>query len=158
MSRSLTRARTPASSRPPTGAVRTQSLPELYARHAAACLAVARGRLGDTGEAEDAVQSAFVELARHPGPPPSDVRAWLIARTHRRAVERLRLRPRACGPSPDETPHPRLVELVPEQRAALELAYRSGCTDQEIARITGQPVDAVRRRLRGALAALHAAG
>ena len=123
-----------------------------YAEHAAACLALARAVLADPRQAENAVQAAFVELSRT-STSPSSVRAWLLARTHRHAVERLRGQPPGARSVlvPD---HPALSALLPEQHQALTLAYWGGRTDQEIASRAGVPVEVARKHLRDSLRTL----
>ena len=112
--------------------------------------------LGDSQEAEDAVQDAFVKFLEkapdqleHPG-------AWLMRVLVNGCKSRLRLRWRQTVPLPDTLPAPgpeerreleELFALPPEDRAVIHLFYYEGYATDEIARITGRRPGTVRARL-----------
>lgn len=60
---------------------------------------VARRRINDPAEAEDAVQDALLTIhqLRHAYDPTRPIRPWLISITERRAIDRLRRRGRRAG-------------------------------------------------------------
>jgi len=95
-----------------------------------ACLpllrAIARRRIRDPSEAEDAVQDALLSIhaLRHTYDPTRPLRPWLAAITERRAIDRLRRHGRRQG---RETPIEPLAELLPtdaSQGAEAKLAAR----------------------------------
>ena len=147
----------------------------LYDRHAARLLGVAYRILGETGEAEEVVQEAFLYAWRAASsfdPFRGSVLAWLIVATRSRAIDRIRTRKSSV--SPDERGRDPLAdlpagddvegdaasrqwetvcrgavgELPAEQRRALELAFFEGLTHQEIAEKTATPLGTVKTRIR----------
>lgn len=153
------------------------SLRTLYERAAPVALAVAVRILGSRGEAEEAVQDAFVQAWQRAetyderrGP----AVGWVTSIVRSRALDRLRARASlgrtaqamsdagalAGGPAQMESVegrqrrlrvHEALCQLPEEQRASLELAYFAGLTQKEIAESTAVPIGTVKTRCRLAL-------
>jgi RNA polymerase sigma-70 factor (ECF subfamily) len=72
-----------------------EALAELYDRYAALLLGVARRILGAAGEAEEALQEAFLQAWTQAGrydPGRSSVSTWLVLLARSRALDRLRAR------------------------------------------------------------------
>jgi len=130
------------------------ALAELYARHAAATLTFLQRLVGEREAAEDALQSAFLAVARrgreHRG---GSVRAWILSIAANRARDELRSRARrerrerasardeavvATFPVVlDEELEAALAQLTPNHRAALELRFAQGLTHAKCAQILG---------------------
>ena len=130
--------------------------------------------LGDGGEAEDAVQDAFLTLWRQADrldPARGRLVGLLLTIVHRRALDLLRARTRrggALGPldlNTDpvdaidiealaiatfeaQTVRAGLAEIPFEQREVLELAYFSALSQREIAARLALPVGTVKSRSR----------
>lgn len=149
---------------------------ELFAAYGDELYAFARAFLGDDALAEDAVQEAFLKVARSAASldPERDPRAWLYAIVRnaardvtRRAAAARRasaLSPRAERQSQElsaglESAERRaLVEeaardLDEDQRAAL-LAYARGLTQAQIGELLGCSPPTAKKRLRAAMGAL----
>jgi RNA polymerase sigma-70 factor, ECF subfamily len=152
------------------------ALAELYDRHAARLLGLARRVLGDSGEAEEVLQEVFLFAWRSAGafdPARGQVLTWLLIVTRSRAIDRLRARRGASrpevrsleeiadGPASGEDVEAASAgrqwetlcrnavrELPDDQRRALELAYFEGLTHQEIAQRTSTPLGTVKTRVR----------
>ena len=152
------------------------ALAELYDRHAARLLGLARRVLGDGGEAEEVLQEVFLFVWRSAGsfdPARGQVLTWLLIVTRSRAIDRLRARRGASrpevrsleeladGPASGEDVEAASAgrqwetlcrsavrELPEDQRRALELAYFEGLTHQEIAQRTSTPLGTVKTRVR----------
>jgi RNA polymerase sigma-70 factor, ECF subfamily len=129
---------------------------------------VARRRIADAAEAEDAVQDALVTIhqLRHAYDATRPLRPWLVAITERRAVDRLRRRGRHNGretPLDDfretlATPEANAGEsqvaarqlraavatLPPAQRVALALAKLQDLPLAEASRRSGMTVGALK--------------
>lgn len=147
----------------------------LYDRHASRLLGVAQRILGDTGEAEEVLQEVFLWVWKSAASFDSvrgSVIAWLLVATRSRAIDRLRTRGpavraglRAVETVPDTASNEdveadsasrqwegfcrsAIAELPPDQRLALELAYFSGLTHQEISDKTSAPLGTVKTRVR----------
>jgi RNA polymerase sigma-70 factor (ECF subfamily) len=156
------------------------ALHALFSAFGGVALAAAVRVLRSRAEAEEVVQDAFLEVwrrAEHYQPERSAFDGWLLTIVRSRAIDRLRTREahqRATGalenPSPevqassDELLHKRrlmewlqksLQTLPPDQRETLELAYRDGLTQAEIAARTGTPLGTVKTRMRLATRKLH---
>lgn len=147
----------------------------LYGRYARSVLGLALRRLGDRGQAEDAVQETFASIwraaksyrpERGPGAP------WLYAVARNAISDRGRARPEptaerpdepAVGPGPPEFAerdwlawrvHGALEELPERERTVVELAYWSELSQSEIAEFLNVPLGTVKTRTRSALARL----
>jgi RNA polymerase sigma-70 factor (ECF subfamily) len=146
----------------------------LYDRHSKTAYALAFRIVGDAGVAEEVVQEAFLSLWRRAesyGETRGTVRAWLLAIVHHRAVDRLRsrstredqqetLEEAALPPDTADTweqarqslegaqVREALLQLPPDQRRSITLAYFGGYSHDEIARLLGVPLGTVKGRLR----------
>ena len=157
------------------------ALRALYDEFAGRAMAIAGRVLGSPAEAEDVVQETFLEIWRR-APEYEKERgapgAWLTALARGRAVERLRAKrrsdkatlapgnePRAESDAPALSAERRqerdrvrtaLKTLPEEQRRAIELAYFHGLTQTEIAEKVGEPLGAIKTRIRLAMDKLAA--
>jgi RNA polymerase sigma-70 factor, ECF subfamily len=150
------------------------ALRELHARHAGAVFALALRLLRSRAEAEDVVQETFIEAWRRADryqPARAAVAAWLATIAKSRAIDRLRrtdaLTRATDGLSAPEAPSSpegevddarnrqrlaQAVELLPSTaREVLDLAWREGLSQSEIAARTGLPLGTVKTRTRLAL-------
>jgi len=157
------------------------ALAELYRRHAAPCLGLARRVLADRTLAEEVVQEVFVRTWRAPerfDPQRGSMRAFLLAQVHGRAVDLLRAetarrareeRQALQSPHVDldlerevmqlaeaEAVRRALATLSDGERQAIELAYFGGHTYREVAVMLEQPEGTVKSRIRAGLLRLRA--
>jgi len=154
---------------------------EIYRRHSAALYGLALRVLRDDALAADTVQEAFLVLWQRAGayqPDRGNVRGWLYAVTHHKAVDLVRredahqrrrahLHDAAEVPSADDVSahalaviaRTKVLEAVdglpPLQRECLLLAYFSGLTRMEIAGLIGAPLGTVKSRVRSGLSRLE---
>lgn len=149
----------------------------LYARHAAALVAVSRCIVHDRQDAEDVVHDVFLEVWRSCADysqTRAGVRTWLVLRTRCRALDRLRANHRrealgasARGEASAHT-HTRDVTLPDEyrllfalarmpapQQGVLVLAYFEGLSIAEISVRLGIPAGTVKSRTHAALKTLR---
>lgn len=159
---------------------------ELYARYSAPLFSLAVRMVGDAGEAEEAVQDAFVKVWRNAAsfdPSRSRPFTWAVTLTRRTCIDHLRKR----GRRPVGVPLPAdeileaegaagrdarasaeiaedsaivgeaLSGVSPGQRSALEMALYTGMTQAEIAERLGQPVGTVKSWIRRGLINLRTA-
>jgi RNA polymerase sigma-70 factor (ECF subfamily) len=151
------------------------ALASLYDRYSARLMGLAHRILGDTGEAEEVLQEAFLYVWRSASSfdaTRGTVLAWLLVITRSRAIDRVRARrPVVRGtvrgldevaerPSPQDVEadsagrqwealcRSAIAELPEDQRRVLELAYFEGMTQQEIAAETQTPLGTVKTRVR----------
>lgn len=149
------------------------ALATLYDRHAPTLLALAHRVLRNSGDAEEVLQEAFVQVwnrADSYDPERSSVSTWLVLVTRSRAIDRLRNRrvrektltgaqqeEKRFHTSPEGArnvmQHERrmrvrgeLTRLPLEQQQVLELAFYRGMTQSEIAAATGIPLGTVKTR------------
>jgi RNA polymerase sigma-70 factor (ECF subfamily) len=156
-----------------------EALRELYARYAVRLHGVALRIVGNREEARDAVQDTFLKAWRQAGryrPERAEVFAWLVFIARNSAIDRLRRQKRdpasvamspedlsasLLAPSAKEAAEQQewlahhLSHLNPAQREALELAFFTGCTQQEIADRMRTPVGNVKNHLRRGLLKLR---
>lgn len=153
----------------------------LYDRHSTLLYSVALRILADPEEARDVLQQVFLTLHlkahRYDSALGRPV-AWLSIMTRNRSLDRIRSlkRQRECverifsdaealqsdGAPATEMEHDEIaslraaVEQLPDdQRRALQLAYFSGLTQQEIADTLAQPLGTVKARIRRGLIKLR---
>jgi RNA polymerase sigma-70 factor (ECF subfamily) len=152
----------------------------LYARYSAPLFSLAIRLVGDVGDAEEALQDAFMKVWRNAASyDPGKSRPFTGAVTvmRRTCIDHLRKRRRIPRPAPfladDEATighgagdsvrgaaearedadriRGALADAAPNQRLALELALFSGMTHAEIAQRLGQPVGTVKSWIRRGL-------
>jgi len=152
---------------------------EFYDRHSVLMYSVACKILNDPGEAEDVLQETFAQIWEKAGnfdPKLGKASSWVATLTRNKAIDRIRASQRrtrlaeAAGAelailaeAPDtvnETMYgqdkTRLIqsalgELPVEQRRAIELAYFSGLTQNEISEKLQEPVGTIKARIRRGL-------
>lgn len=154
----------------------------LYDRLGSPLYSLAYRMLGDAAEAQDAMQDVFLEIWRRAAnydAGQSSVFTWAVLLTRSRVIDRLRARGRrshllevsrqenevasTSGSGADivsineEAARVRLLvgELPVEQRQALELAFFSALTHQEIAEQLRQPLGTIKARIRRGLMKLR---
>jgi RNA polymerase sigma-70 factor (ECF subfamily) len=154
----------------------------LYDRYKGLMYGLATRITGDPALAQDVVQDAFVGIWKNAArfsSAKASARTWMLSITHHRAVDSVRRRrPTTELPDPELPPPDQLVspDVWPEvaerldavtvrnalaslsdvQREAIELAYFSGLTQQEIAARTGTPLGTVKSRVRLGLLQMRA--
>jgi RNA polymerase sigma-70 factor (ECF subfamily) len=158
------------------------ALGEIYRRYAGAVWAVARRVCRDRALAEDVSQTVFVELWRRPqrfDPSRGNLRPWLTAQAHARAVDAVRSetarqrrqeRESRLAPSRpvdvEAAVHVaalthdvrRAVEqLADDERTAIVLSYFGGHSYRETAELLGAPEGTVKTRIRRGLMGLRRA-
>jgi len=168
----------------PLWAGNREAVAELYDRFSSMLLALAYRVLGNSQDAEEILQEAFLQVwnqAARYDPKRSSVSTWLVLITRSRAIDRLRSRQvqmRTVTAAQQEKPashtsptgvgdvllHERqrrlgeeMSKLPPEQRQVLELAFYGGSTQSEIAEETGIPLGTVKTRTLLAMKKLRAA-
>ncbi|MCU1426548.1 MAG: hypothetical protein JWL83_548 [Actinomycetia bacterium] len=160
-----------------------EALREVYHRHSPAVFGLALRVLANESFAEDVTQDVFVRLWQQPDrfdPERGQLRAYLLAMAHSRAVERvrseesLRRRHRSVAEEPafNLAPDPeRLVveadsgaavrkalsELPTLQRVPIELAYFEGLSYRQVATRLKEPEGTVKYRIRCGMQKLRAA-
>jgi RNA polymerase sigma-70 factor (ECF subfamily) len=157
----------------------------LYDRFSRPLYSLALRILNDKSEAEDVVQEVFLTLWEKAGAFEADrgsAFGWAVTLTRNRAIDRLRTRRRRStllsesfvedlpgGQSaidPDSADdlmfkeksvavRAALASLPPDQLRAVELAYFSGLTQQEIASRLSEPLGTVKARIRRGLIKLR---
>lgn len=156
----------------------------LYDRLSGLLVATARRMLGDTAEAEDLVHDVFVSIWENAAafdPSRGTPVAWALTLVRNRAIDRIRSRvrrgellaastPSDLGyhePAGDTAPlaadlaerahlvRAALSDLPAEQRRALELAFFTGLTHEQIARRLDSPLGTIKARIRRGLLALR---
>jgi RNA polymerase sigma-70 factor, ECF subfamily len=159
------------------------ALEQLYDRYKTMAYSIAYRITNDATLAEDVVQDAFLGAWRNAAryvEGRGSVKTWLLSIVHHRAIDAIRRRrPTTELPTIDAglpealtlpdvwaevsasldsvTVREALVALSDVQREALELAYFSGLTQQEIAERTGTPLGTVKSRVRLGLLAMRRA-
>ena len=140
--------------------------------------------LNDRAEAQDIVQDVFLQLWNKAAVYETNrgsVFAWAATLTRNRAIDRVRMRKRRAeiiaesaaeihevAPSSSGADNLWLQEqvgavrtalttLAPEQKAAIELAFFTGLTQQEIAAQLNEPLGTIKARIRRGLLKLREA-
>jgi len=157
------------------------ALEELYDLYKTMAYSIAYRITNDATLAEDVVQEAFLGAWRNAAryvEGRGSVKTWLLAIVHHRAIDAVRRRrpttelpdvevpPPATLTLPDvwaevsavldaDTVQAALATLSEVQREAIELAYFSGLTQQEIAERTATPLGTVKSRMRLGLLAMR---
>jgi RNA polymerase sigma-70 factor (ECF subfamily) len=158
---------------------------ELYDRFSRPLYATALRILNDAKEAEDIVQDTFIALWEKAGEfavSRGTAFGWAVTLTRNRAIDRVRMRRRRTelldqaapedlgyggGSGPNSADQASLSEqstavrsavaaLPTEQQQALELAFFSGLTQQEIAARLNEPLGTIKARIRRGLLKLRA--
>jgi RNA polymerase sigma-70 factor (ECF subfamily) len=155
-----------------------EALAQLYDRFSRVTYGLAVRVLRDRALAQDAVQDAFLAAWRTAAsfdPKRGSASTWLLTLVHRRAVDLVRREERrggdplddapvASGEATDETAEIReqrrsvqaaLLQLPPDQREALELAYYGGLSQSELAEQLGVPLGTVKSRMFAGLGKLR---
>jgi RNA polymerase sigma-70 factor (ECF subfamily) len=156
-----------------------EALATIYDTYSGIAYGMALHILGNSAEAEDAVQDAFLALWRQADRLDEDrgLRSYLLTIVHNKCVDRLRRRGRkpeapldldAPIPSPATGPEDAvaaqaeresvrnaLVGLPQEQRRTVEMAYFAGMTLNEVASRMQVPLGTVKSRLRLAMGHLR---
>jgi len=159
-----------------------QALSEFYDQTASALFSVAIRILGDSAEAEEAIQDAFVQIWKNAAAFDATLGTpfhWALSITRHRSIDRLRARQRrarlvqdlletAVDP-PVETPpahqswhaedaaavRSALESLPTEQRQGIEMAFFGGLTHTEIAEALGEPLGTIKARIRRGMSKLR---
>jgi RNA polymerase sigma-70 factor, ECF subfamily len=159
------------------------ALRTVYREHAPAVFGLALRVLANDALAEEVTQDVFVRLWERPeqfDATRGTLRAYLLANTHSRSVERvraedsLRRRHEHAGRQPMlatvEQPEQVLVknvardavqaalaDLPDDQRTAIEMAYYEGLSYREVATALAQPEGTVKYRIRMGMQKMRAA-
>jgi RNA polymerase sigma-70 factor, ECF subfamily len=150
----------------------------IYDRYSRIVYSVALRVLRDPASAEDVLQEVFMQMWRSPAKfiaARGSLGGWLAVVTRNRSIDRLRRkRPTEQveemnlampGNLADESERNLMMEkarivilqLPPEQRKTLEMAFFDGLTHSEIAEMTGDPLGTVKTRIRSAILTLRKA-
>jgi RNA polymerase sigma-70 factor (ECF subfamily) len=159
------------------------SFAEFYDRHSTLMFSVACKILNDTNEAEDVLQEAFVQIWEKAGkfdPKLGKASSWAAILVRNKAIDRIRASQRRTrlaeeagaeqgtaangedtanetiyGHEKANLVQSAIVELPVEQRQAIELAYFSGLTQDEISKKLNQPLGTIKARIRRGLLKLR---
>ncbi len=164
------------------GAGQSRAFEVVFDRHVDAAFSLAYRMCGSRPRAEDVTQEAFLSAWRSGGsydPARGSVRSWLLSTVRNRAIDAFRVEASKSSRDMEDDhlaewmPAPHLTELealrrdeagrvrsavgeLPaEQRRVIELAYFSGFTHTEIARMLGLPTGTVKGRMRLGLSKLR---
>jgi RNA polymerase sigma-70 factor, ECF subfamily len=156
---------------------------EFYDRHAALMFSVASKILNQAAEAEDVLQETCVQIWEKAGnfdPKLGKASSWVATLARNKAIDRIRASQRRsrlaeeagaefaitheAGDTANEAIHggdkARLIQsaitgLPAEQRRAIELAFFSGLTQDEISKKLNEPLGTVKARIRRGLLKLR---
>lgn len=150
------------------------AVPDCITRYGGLVWSLARRFLGNSSDAEDAVQDVFIELWKNAArydPLRSSESTYITMIARRRLIDRKRRAGRAPPPQslPDEATAARegttrieiedeaakaaavLNELREDERRVIQMAVYQGLTHEEIAAATGLPVGTVKTHIRRGL-------
>jgi len=154
-----------------------RSFEAFYERHSGVLFSTAYKVLNNQADAEDVTQDVFMQIwekARLFDPARGKPLTWAITLTRNKAIDRVRSLQRRLRLkdqveqeySPNETTQDRqpfddvdagelgvlvreaIAKLSTEQREAIEMAFFSGLTQQEVADRLGEPLGTVKARIR----------
>ncbi len=149
-----------------------RALAELHRRYAPHLAALARRMLNDPDEADASVQAAFANAwnaAARFDPHKLSAKTWVVTLTHRLIMRRVRERepaplaskdcdvPLQSGYTGKTNANPPGSPVTAEAHDLLERAFFQGCTHQDLADLTGRPLDDIKQELRAALERLSGA-
>jgi RNA polymerase sigma-70 factor, ECF subfamily len=165
------------------GAGDRDAFAEFYDRNSRLMFSVASKILNDAGEAEDVLQETFVQIwekARKFDPKLGKPSSWVAIMVRNKAIDRIRASQRRSRladeagaefaiasevrDTANEAMHGHekakliqsaIVELPVEQRRAIELAYFSGLTQDEISKKLNEPLGTIKARIRRGLLKLR---
>lgn len=160
-----------------------EAFAEFYDRHAALMYSVATKILGNSNEAQDVLQEVCLQIWEKAGrfdPHLGRAASWAAILARNRAVDRMRALQRRsrlaeqAGQEQTTTTGPldsvnelqfgheradliqsAIQELPEEQRKAIELAYFSGLTQEEISKKLNTPLGTIKARIRRGLLKLR---
>ena len=158
----------------------TRALEDLYDRHGDLLYSLVRRILSRVDDAEDVIQEVWLQAwrgARTYDPKRGTVCGWLVSIARSRAIDRLRSEgsrqratdaagsdARVSEESPAESAVDRerrehvdraMVQLEPQHREVLQLAYFAGLSQSEISERLGAPLGTVKSWTRQALSRLE---
>ncbi len=156
---------------------------EFYDRHSTLMFSVASKILNNASEAEDVLQETFVQVWQKAGnfnPKLGKASSWVAIMVRNKAIDRIRASQRRSrladeagvefsivsevSDTANEAMHGHdkakliqsaIVELPVEQRRAIELAYFSGLTQDEISKKLNEPLGTIKARIRRGLLKLR---
>ncbi len=160
-----------------------EAFAQFYDRHSTLMFSIACKILNDKGEAEDVLQEAFVQIwekAARYDPKLGKAASWAATLTRNKAIDRIRASQRRTRLTDEATVEQavlgegtdsandavhghekaRLIQsavvgLPEEQRHAIELAYFSGLTQDEISKKLNEPLGTIKARIRRGLLKLR---
>jgi RNA polymerase sigma-70 factor (ECF subfamily) len=160
-----------------------EAFADFYDQHSTLMFSVAVRVLNDPNEAEDVLQETFVQIWEKAGsfdPQLGKASSWVATMTRNKAIDRIRAAQRRsrlndeagaelaitqeADATVNEAVHGHdkakliqtaIVELPAEQRRAIELAYFSGLTQNEISEKLHEPLGTVKARIRRGLLKLR---
>jgi RNA polymerase sigma-70 factor (ECF subfamily) len=156
---------------------------EFYDRHSTLMFSIASRILNDPGEAEDVLQVVFLQIWETAGKFDAEIgkaSSWAATLVRNKAIDRIRASQRRmrlaeesgveqaiAAEAPDsanDTIYGRdkaqviqsvIVGLPEDQRRAIELAYFSGLTQEEISKKLNEPLGTIKARIRRGLLKLR---
>jgi RNA polymerase sigma-70 factor, ECF subfamily len=165
------------------GAGDREAFAEFYDKYSALLFSIASKILNDAAEAEDVLQEAFMQIWEKAGnfdPNLGQPLGWAVTLVRNRAIDRIRASKRrnllaeeagvefslathssgsaneaVSGHEKAKLIHSAMVELPAEQRRAIELAFFSGLTQNEISETLKEPLGTVKARIRRGLLKLR---